>query len=170
MSKVQASAPAEAAASVQPPTERAPVPARRTKTRAAAAESVAAAEGTRRGKSAPTGRKVPKAGMVAAPALPEPSPEATCPPPAEREPGVRVALVRDSFTIPEDEYATLVSLKSRLVQMGHETRKTEVVRAGLVALSGLDDASLLAAVQAVPRLATGRPKAKGKAKGKARGG
>lgn len=78
----------------------------------------------------------------------------------------RVALVRDSFTIPADEYAVLVALKRRVVEMGHEVKKTELVRAALMRLAALDADELLAAARAVPRLATGRPKHKGKSKAK----
>lgn len=157
---------AESAAAVVAPAEAAPAPVRRAKVRKPAAEPSAAIAGTRRRKPAAEAAGADES----APSTAAPSPKAIRERPAETGPAGRVALVRDSFTIPADEYATLVSLKRRLVQMGHETRKTEVVRAGLLALAGLDDAALLAAVQTVPRLATGRPKAKGKAKGKARGG
>lgn len=66
-------------------------------------------------------------------------------------------LVRDSFTVPKDEYAAIDALKLRAAQQGHEVKKSELLRAGLKLLNGLDDKQLLAALQAVPSIKTGRP-------------
>jgi hypothetical protein len=71
-------------------------------------------------------------------------------------------LVRDSFTIPKPEYAALAELKQRSARLGHPAKKSEVLRAGIAALKALPDAALLAALQAVPSLKTGRPKVNGK--------
>jgi hypothetical protein len=67
-------------------------------------------------------------------------------------------LVRDSFTIPKDEYAVLTGLKQRAAKLAHHAKKSEVLRAGVQLLSVLPDAAFLAALQAVPSLKTGRPK------------
>lgn len=66
-------------------------------------------------------------------------------------------LVRDSFTCPKDEYATIDALKLRAAKQGHVVKKSELLRAGLRLLSGLGDAQLLMALQAVPAIKTGRP-------------
>ncbi len=66
-------------------------------------------------------------------------------------------LVRDSFTIPKEEYAAIESLKIRAMTMGLAIKKSELLRAGLMALTGLSDAKLKAALVAVPTLKTGRP-------------
>lgn len=66
-------------------------------------------------------------------------------------------LVRDSFTIPKDEYAVLEQLKDRAARAGRPTKKSELLRAGLQALAGLSDAAFLGAVSAIPSLKTGRP-------------
>lgn len=68
-------------------------------------------------------------------------------------------LVRDSFTIPKDEYAAIETLKLRTGQLAHTAKKSELLRAGLKLLAGLSDAALLQALQAVPSIKTGRPKA-----------
>ena len=68
-------------------------------------------------------------------------------------------LVRDSFTIPKDEYAAIEALKLRTGTLGSAAKKSELLRAGLKLLAGLPDAGLLQALQAVPALKTGRPKA-----------
>jgi hypothetical protein len=71
-------------------------------------------------------------------------------------------LVRDSFTIPKNEYGVLAELKQRSARLGHPAKKSEVLRAGIAALKSMPDAALLAALQAVPSLKTGRPKNNGK--------
>lgn len=66
-------------------------------------------------------------------------------------------LVRDSFTIPKEEYAAIESLKIRAMTMGLAIKKSELLRAGLMALTGLSDAKLKTTLVAVPTLKTGRP-------------
>lgn len=66
-------------------------------------------------------------------------------------------LVRDSFTIPKDEYEGIDGLKLRAALQGHLVKKSELLRAGLKLLSTLDDKQLLVALEAVPSIKTGRP-------------
>lgn len=66
-------------------------------------------------------------------------------------------LVRDSFTMPKDEYEGIDALKLRAALQGHLVKKSELLRAGLKLLSTLDDRQLLAALEAVPSIKTGRP-------------
>ena len=66
-------------------------------------------------------------------------------------------LVRDSFTIPKTEYALLEALKVRCAKLARPVKKSELLRAGIGALNGMSDKALLAAVNAVPSLKTGRP-------------
>jgi hypothetical protein len=66
-------------------------------------------------------------------------------------------LVRDSFTIPKDEYAVLANLKQRAGQLSNPAKKSELLRAGIKALAALPDAAFLAALKAVPSIKTGRP-------------
>ena len=68
-------------------------------------------------------------------------------------------LVRDSFTIPKDEYTVLDTLKDRATALAHPVKKSELLRAGLKVLAGLSDSALRSALQAVPSIKTGRPKA-----------
>jgi hypothetical protein len=68
-------------------------------------------------------------------------------------------LVRDSFTIPKDEYQVLAALKSRVLGLEVHVRKSELLRAGIQALNAMTDRALLKAIGAVPTLKTGRPKA-----------
>ena len=66
-------------------------------------------------------------------------------------------LVRHSFTIPKPEYEVLTALKQRSATLGHPTRKSELLRAGIKALAAMQDAALSSALAAVPAIKTGRP-------------
>ena len=79
--------------------------------------------------------------------------------PAPEAPRKREKLVRDSFTIPKSEYALLASLKERAIGLTRPAKKSELIRAGVQALAGMDDAGLLAALAKVPAIKTGRPAA-----------
>jgi hypothetical protein len=70
-------------------------------------------------------------------------------------------LVRDSFTIPKSEYAVLEGLKDRAAKLTRPVKKGELLRAGISALHKMTDKAFLAAVNDVPSLKTGRPKAPG---------
>jgi hypothetical protein len=76
-------------------------------------------------------------------------------------------LIRDSFTMPKAEYELLAALKGRLLLLATSTKKSELLRAGVVALALMSDAELLAAVTRIPSLKTGRPKTGKAAKKKA---
>lgn len=67
-------------------------------------------------------------------------------------------VVRDTFTMPEDDYALLARLKQRSLSMCLETYKSELVRAGLRLLARLPDDEFRTAVQTVERVKVGRPK------------
>jgi len=69
-------------------------------------------------------------------------------------------LIRDSFTIPEDEYQVLVAAKKRIVKSGLEVRKTEIVRIGLALVGKASLAELKKQLGALKKLQSGRPKRK----------
>lgn len=66
-------------------------------------------------------------------------------------------LVRDSFTFPKDEYQAIAGLKQKALSLQHSAKKSEILRAGLMLLNGLNDKAFLAALAKVPALKTGRP-------------
>ena len=70
----------------------------------------------------------------------------------------KLKLVRDSFTMPSDEYAALAQLKQRALAFAHPAKKSELLRAGIKLLAGLGDAALMRALKGVPTIKTGRPK------------
>lgn len=69
-------------------------------------------------------------------------------------------LVRDSFTIPKTEYQALEQLKARSVSLARPMKKSELLRAGLMALGRMNNSDFLAALALVPTIKTGRPKTK----------
>ena len=68
--------------------------------------------------------------------------------------------VRDTFTMPEPEYALIKNLKKRCLDEGVSVKKNEILRAAVAGLAKLSDASVLAAVRRLEVIQTGR-KAKG---------
>ena len=67
-------------------------------------------------------------------------------------------LVRDSFTIPKDEYVVIDALKTRAGKLGQAIKKSELLRAGIKALAAMSDIQFKAALSNVPTIKTGRPK------------
>lgn len=70
-------------------------------------------------------------------------------------------LVRDSFTIPAGEYEAIDALKRRYLENGIHMKKSEILRAGLLALSSMDIEELTEVAGRVERIKPGRPKKSG---------
>lgn len=77
--------------------------------------------------------------------------------PAKALKAKKVKLVRDSFAMPETEYAMIAALKKRLAGFGKEVKKSELLRGGIANLTALSDAQLQAVMNRVERIKTGRP-------------
>ena len=86
---------------------------------------------------------------------------ATIAAPAQREAVLeaRPVLVRDSFTMPEQEYAVLAEVKQACLRAGIDVKKSELLRIGVALLGQLDVATLKTVLGALPQLKTGRPPA-----------
>ena len=69
----------------------------------------------------------------------------------------KVKVVRDSFTLPKTELLQIADMKKRAMALGVEVKKSELIRAGLQALSTLSDAPFKKALGNVPTIKTGRP-------------
>ena len=67
-------------------------------------------------------------------------------------------LVRDSFTMPEQEYAVIGQVKKACLKAGFEIKKSELLRIGVALISQIDRATLQSVLSALPQLKTGRPK------------
>lgn len=83
--------------------------------------------------------------------------KAVAPKPAKPARLKKPKLVRDSFTLPKEERALLIQLKQRASTLARPSKKSELLRAGIKALSSMTDKAFLAAVAAVPSIKTGRP-------------
>jgi hypothetical protein len=91
--------------------------------------------------AAPAGRVVPPVGQTVAQ-----------PPKSKEKP------VRDSFTMPESDFALVGHLKERCLGFKRPVKKSELLRAGLHALAVLSDAELRKRLDALVPLKAGRPK------------
>ena len=80
--------------------------------------------------------------------------------PAKVEKAKKPKMIRDSFTIPKTEYVVIDALKERAGKLSRAAKKSELLRAGVMALAAMPDAAFLAALSAVPTIKTGRPSAK----------
>ncbi|OWW22357.1 hypothetical protein [Noviherbaspirillum denitrificans] len=67
-------------------------------------------------------------------------------------------LVRDSFTMPEAEYAVLGEVKKACLKAGIEVKKSELLRVGVALIRQLDTAKLKEILAGLPTLKAGRPK------------
>ena len=81
------------------------------------------------------------------------------PAPAPVSDAPKSKMVRDSFTFPVAEYEELKELKQRAIRLSRPAKKSEVLRAGLLALQAMNDRAFCKAIDAVPTIKTGRPKA-----------
>lgn len=65
-------------------------------------------------------------------------------------------VVRDTFSFPEHDYRLITEIQNRCLQSRIAVTKSEILRAGLKALSALPDTKLAKAVSAVERVKPGR--------------
>lgn len=110
----------------------------------------------------PAGKPVAKP-RAAAPARkpaakPATRPVKAAPPLAKPAKPPKAKLVRDSFTMPQADFALIAALKDRALGFKRPTKKSELLRAGLQALAGLNDGALQTALNALAPLKPGRPK------------
>ncbi len=83
---------------------------------------------------------------------------APVPAPVEQPKERKAKLVRDSFTMPEQEYAVLGQVKKACIKAGFEIKKSDLLRIGVALISQLDMATLQQVLASLPQLKTGRPK------------
>ena len=113
-------------------------------------------------KAAPPRPKAKSTKPAVAPS-PAPSPLKAAAKPAQPAVSIDVSkakLVRDSFTMPQHDFALIAALKDRALGFKRATKKSELLRAGLHALQQLSDAQLRIALNALTPLKAGRPKKK----------
>ena len=66
-------------------------------------------------------------------------------------------VVRDSFTMPQNEYARIAQIKNACLKAKMHVKKSEVLRAGLILLAELNVAQLKRALGGLEKIKTGRP-------------
>lgn len=79
-------------------------------------------------------------------------------PEASKTKPAKIKLVRDSFTMPEAEYAVLGEVKKECLKAGMAVKKSELLRIGVSLVRKLDVKSIKEMVDALPVLKAGRPK------------
>jgi hypothetical protein len=113
---------------------------------------------------APARTSVKAAVKAAAKSLAAPAPKraprkAPAAPARDTAASTRPVLVRDSFTMPEQEYAVLAEVKQACLRAGIDVKKSELLRIGVALLGQVDIATLKSVLAALPQLKTGRPPA-----------
>lgn len=137
-----------------------PKPAARSRTAARTSRSAAAqpaGKQTASGSAATAAKKPVRRTTVAvtpAPARQTPAALKKKDKPAKAK---KAKLVRDSFTMPETEYAAIAVLKKRCLEAGVAAKKSEILRAAVAGLAKLSDASVVAAIRRLEAIKTGRP-------------
>ena len=107
----------------------------------------------------PTVKPVVKPSAKAAAKVAPRKPAANAPPePASKPVKAKAKLVRDSFTMPQADFELIAALKARAIEFRRPAKKSELLRAGLQALSALNDAALRAALDTLAPLKPDRPK------------
>jgi hypothetical protein len=86
-----------------------------------------------------------------------PSPVETAPQPEKDD---KSKVVRDSFTLPAQDYDLIAVIRGRCLASAVSVNKGEVVRAGLHALQQMSDTELLQIVEGLEKVKTGRPSGK----------
>jgi len=79
-------------------------------------------------------------------------------PAAPKEKSKKAKLVRDSFSMPEAEYAVLGAVKKACLKAGIEVKKSELLRIGVALIQKMDVGALKGVLSTLPPLKAGRPK------------
>ncbi len=136
--------PATAVKIARPAPTRSPTVKPGTSTRPASVGKVAAASPKPVAKAGPAQTKVASA--------------AVAPATESREKARKAKLVRDSFTMPELEYAALGEVKKACLKAGFEVKKSELLRIGVAMIRKMELTALKIAVAALAPLKPGRPR------------
>ena len=71
--------------------------------------------------------------------------------------GGKIKVVRDSFTMPQSDYAKIGELKQLCIKNGLHVKKSELLRAGLQALGKMSATQLKSVMSGLEQIKTGRP-------------
>ncbi len=76
----------------------------------------------------------------------------------EKKSDGKIKVIRDSFTMPQNDYDLIAEIKQKMIKTGLHVKKSELLRAGLHVLSKLSATQLKQTVANLEKIKTGRPK------------
>jgi hypothetical protein len=76
----------------------------------------------------------------------------------KKAPRPQPKVVRDSFTLPEDDYNLMLGFQDKAMDFRIRATKGEILRAGLHALQKMDDSTFIETLKGVEKLKPGRRK------------
>ena len=79
-------------------------------------------------------------------------------PKKEKKSEDKIKVVRDSFTMPQEDYELITTIKQKALQFGLHVKKSELLRAGLHVLSKLNNTQLKQTMTSLEKIKTCRPK------------
>ncbi|MFA6970135.1 MAG: hypothetical protein WC208_01925 [Gallionella sp.] len=100
---------------------------------------------------------VKAANPVVKTAVPEPVEAAKAEKVVKAKVAKKPKVVRDSFTMPQSEYQKIAEIKALCLKAGVQVKKSEVLRAGVIALCAMSEPQLHTALSALDKIKTGRP-------------
>ncbi|HEX4330455.1 MAG TPA: hypothetical protein VH105_26965 [Burkholderiales bacterium] len=111
-------------------------------------------------KSAAPAARRPAATKAAKKAAPPKKPAAAAKPKKPAAAPAELKVVRDGFTMPQADYDKIKSMKALCLKNGVEVKKSQLLRAGLIALEALPLAELLQHIAKLAPVKAGRKKKK----------
>lgn len=121
------------------------------RTSKAAAAETAAAKTAKALPAKPAGRKSPPVARKS-----QSTPVSAKSP--DKEKPKKPRLVRDSFTMPENEHAALGEVKKACLKAGFAVKKSELLRVGVALVKQMEVGRLKIVIDSLPQLKAGRPK------------
>jgi hypothetical protein len=109
-------------------------------------------------KAAATKKSAAQVKAVNKPAAPAEKPAKPASKPAAKEKVKKAKLVRDSFTMPENEYQVLGDVKKAFLKIGISVKKSELLRAGVALIKAMEIGNLKTVIDGLPPIKAGRPK------------
>lgn len=88
----------------------------------------------------------------------DPAPASKSKAKSPKEKPKKAKLVRDSFTMPGDEYAVIGDIKKACIGAGFAIKKSELLRIGVALLQKISPAQIQASLADLPAIKAGRPK------------
>lgn len=75
----------------------------------------------------------------------------------EKDEEHKIKILKKTFTIPEDEFELMDSLRKRVARNGVIVNKSEVLRSALIYLNKQDDKEIVNIIGSLRKLSSGRP-------------